>query len=210
MVDGLGDDEPALCREALRLCDRYVTEAILPFGLCPWAEPAWRAGRVGRGVLMEATPAASDCLPFIDVWASPPAAAAAPAVEVALLILPRFSGGRAAFDAFAERVRRVDRERLATGAPPTFMIAAFHPLGAERFSGPHQLVSFLRRSPDPLLQLVRADLLDRMKTAQPSISEEIAHRNHAALVGSELDRFDGIVRAIRADRDTTYARLGIQ
>ena len=30
--------------------------------------------------------------------------------------------------------------------------------------GPHQLVSFLRRSPDPLLQLVRADRLEKAKS----------------------------------------------
>jgi len=208
--------------EALRLGDRYLNEAVLAFGLCPWAEPSLRAGKVGRHVLTQAAPAPTACLPVIDAWAAEPspapvvasAIATAPtsaplAVEVGLLILPCYAGGRASFDAFAERVRRADRARLPAGAAPVFMLAAFHPDGADRFVGPHQLVSFLRRSPDPLLQFVRADLLDRVKTAQPTVSDGIAERNHAALVGAEALRFDGIVRAIRADRDASYARLGL-
>jgi hypothetical protein len=190
----------------LRLCDRYIDEAVLAFHLCPWAEPALRAGRVGRAVLTQAAPAPTDCLPVIDRWS----AAVAPAVEVGLLILPRYAADRAAFDAFAERVRRADRARLPVGAHPVFMVAAFHPVGADRFTGPHQLVSFLRRAPDPFLQLVRADLLDRVKTAQPTASDEITERNHDALqAGGEASRFDAVVRAIRADRDATYARLGL-
>ena len=172
-----GDEE--LEREALRLCDRYVREVVLAFGLCPWAEPALRAGRVERAVCILATPTPADCLPFIDHFDHFDPFDHRPVsrrrgrtgavdhrgysdLDIGLLLFPRFTASWAAFDGFAERVRRADRERLPRGAMPAFLIAAFHPDGAETFSGPNQLVSFLRRSPDPLLQFVRADAIHRV------------------------------------------------
>lgn len=190
-------------REALRLCDRYVREVVLPFGLCPWAEGVLRAGTLARHVLPGRSPTPADCLPIVDAWSSS-------AVEVGFIVLPLRAGGPGSFDSFAEAVRRADRARRPRDQPPPFVVAAFHPDGAETFSGPHQLVSFLRRTPDPLLQLVRAELLDRVRTASSGVSEQIAERNFAALrEPAAAARFDAIVRELRADRDRAYARLGV-
>ncbi|MES1157572.1 MAG: hypothetical protein ABUL67_00605 [Haliangium ochraceum] len=209
-------------QEALRLADRYVREIVLGFGLCPWAEPALREGRVGRAVCLAAAPAPAACLPFIDGFADPP-------VDIGLLLFPRHRASWGAFDAFAERVRRADRERRGprAGAPaaggvagPEFLIAAFHPDGpdgATAFDRPHQLVSFLRRTPDPMLQFVRAEIIDEMKKARPGGSDDVGRRNHASLSdssgvdgggGRRRQALDEVVRAIRADREASYARLG--
>lgn len=194
--------EEELRREALRLCDRYVEEVVVGFGLCPWAVPALRGGRVARGVVTDVAPAPAACLSFIDDWE------ASGRVSIGLLVLPRFAGTRGAFDGFAEKVRRADRARRA-GEPP-FMVAAFHPEGLAAFVGPHQLVSWLRRTPDPLLQFVRADALDAVKAGAADVSGDVALHNHAALtVPGQTERFEATIRALRADRDATYARLGI-
>ena len=191
-----------LRREALRLCDRYVEEVVVGFGLCPWAVPALRAGRVAREVVTEVTPAAAACLPVIEAWEQDTR------IAIGLLVLPRFAGTRGAFDRFAEEVRRADRARR-TGEPP-FVAAAFHPEGLTTFAGPPQLVSFLRRTPDPLLQFVRADLLAGVLAAGPDVSGQVAAHNHATLTGpGQTDRFEAVIRALRADRDATYARLGL-
>ena len=191
-----------LRREALRLCDRYVEEVVVGFGLCPWAVPALRGGRVARGAVTDRVPAPEVCLPFIDEWE------VGSRVSIGLLVLPRFTGTRGAFDGFAEKVRRADRARRA-GEPP-FMVAAFHPDGLAAFSGPHQLVSWLRRTPDPLLQFVRADALGAVKAAGADVSGDVATRNHAALTApGQSERFEAVIRALRADRDATYARLGL-
>lgn len=218
--------EQAVVAEALRLCDRYVHELVLAFGLCPWAEGVIRSGALGRWVLPAPNPSPQDCLAIIDAWTTiashppetagaqaatgPRAQASPPAVEVGFVILPRHAGSRAAFDSFAERVRRADRARRPTHEAVPFVIAAFHPEGAHTFTGPPQLVSFLRRTPDPTLQLVRADLLDRVKTAAPGVSDDIATRNFATLGDpSSAARFEAVVRLIRADRDAAYGRLGL-
>lgn len=202
--------EAVLRREALRLCDRYIQEVVLAFGLCPWAEPSLRTGTVATQVLTRAEPTPSDCLPLIDEWAARDGREGSAEVAVGLLVIPRFTGHRAAFDAFAEGVRRADRARRAVGAARPFVMAAFHPEGPSRFAGPHQLVSFLRRSPDPLLQLVRAELLDRVRSAAADVSDGIAARNHGALtMPGETARFEATIRALRADRDDSYARIGV-
>jgi len=187
-------------REALRLNDRYVREVVLQFGLCPWADGVLREGELARRVLPGRDPAPADCLPIIDDWGQ-----GAP-VDIGFIILPLRGGSSGSFDSFAEAVRRADRARRTRERPSPFVIAAFHPEGAQRFEGPHQLVSFVRRTPDPLLQLVRAELLDRVQTAAPGVSEQIAARNFATLRDPVVTaRFDAVVRDIRADRDRTYA-----
>jgi hypothetical protein len=201
-------------REALRLCDRYVREVVLAFDLCPWAESAWRAGRVTRAVCLAATPTAPDCLPFIARLRSEAS------IDVGFLVFPRQTAGWAAFDSFAERVRRAEREQPTSSgsgksfAPSgevvasRFMVAAFHPQGAKSFSSPHQLISFLRRTADPTLQFVRADLLERLKQTQPDISDAVGRHNHAAVVKDDTQsRLIAVIRAIAADREATYAAL---
>jgi len=53
MIDALG---AALEREALRLNDRYLSEAVIGFGLCPWAERAISDGELRRRVVADAEP----------------------------------------------------------------------------------------------------------------------------------------------------------
>ena len=200
---GDGRDDARLVREALRLNDRYVREVVLAFGLCPWADGVLRAGGLARRVLSERSPTPAACLPIIDAWSG------GAGIDIGFIIFPLRAGSSGSFDSFAEAVRRADRARRPREQPSPFVIAAFHPEGAQRFDGPHQLVSFVRRTPDPLLQLVRADLLDRVKTAAPGVSEQIGERNFATLRDpAATARFDAVVRDIRADRDRAYAALG--
>lgn len=198
-----GDQLPAARQwkdEALRLCDRYLREVVVAFDLCPWAEPSVRAGRVARDVCLSVLPQPEECLPFRrDLLAR-----TAPPADIGLLIFPRFSGGWSAFDTFAERVRRV-------AAGPEFLVAAFHPDGLASFTGPHQLVSFLRRTPDATLQFVRAAVIDGLKQHQPGISDAVGLRNHDTVVGGGArDRLEDAVRSIQADRAASHLRLTAQ
>jgi len=100
-----------------------------------------------------------------------------------------------------------DSSGSRAGSSPRFLVAAFHPDGAQTFVGPHQLVSFLRRTPDPLLQFVLSSVIDRVKRSQPDASESVARRNHQALLGARAAALDEVTRAIQADREATHARL---
>ena len=204
MNDGGRDAAPAWRREALRLNDRYLNEVVLGFGLCPWAERAIADGEVRRGVVLAEIPALAVALAFIDEMVS-----AGPAAAVGMLIFPRAPLASAAFDRFTEEVRRADRERCRAEGRQDFVMAAFHPEGAESFTTPYQLVSFLRRTPDPMIQLVRAPLLDRLRAPRPSLSEDIAQQNFATVNARGAAALDAVLRDIRHDREQSYAALAV-
>jgi hypothetical protein len=196
----------ALVAEALRLNTRYVQEVVLGWKLCPWAEPALRGGQVRQRVLLDAAPGPEAVLPFLDELEGEPA------IEIGLLIFPRLVTRAAAFDAFAERVRRADHARRPGGlsAPPAppFLVAAFHPDAAAAFATPPQLVSFVRRTPDPTLQLVRTSVLRRATGEGPGVSDDVTRRNFESVSGRGAAALDALLRELRADRDASYARLG--
>ncbi len=208
--------ESALCTEALRVNSRYVEEVVIGWGLCPWAAQAWREGAVARRVLVDPAPGQSTerateraaeverVLAFIDEIAPNPA------VSIGLAIFPRATLGEAAWGTFAERVRRADRARRAPELSAPFLLAAFHPKSggsAAAAANSGALVAFIRRAPDPMLQLVRASLLERLAPAGRDLSGEIARANFAAVNARTPAALDALIGEIRADRDASYARL---
>ncbi|HEX3698734.1 MAG TPA: DUF1415 family protein [Polyangia bacterium] len=203
MTDGGGDD-PATPRvsEALRLHDRYLREVVLAYGLCPWAEKVLREGRFRRAVLDGATVAPAAFLAFIDALEAEPAP-----VEVAFAIFPSLDLPSAGFDKFAEQLRRADRARRSSAAATPFLLAAFHPSGADEFQDRNQLIAFLRRSPDATVQLVRADVLDRVRGRGADVSDGVARQNFATVSARGVARLGAVLADLRRDRDESYRRL---
>jgi hypothetical protein len=201
----------ALVAEALRLNKRYLDEVVLAWDLCPWAEKALATGQVRQRVSLAEAPAPDDVLPFIDELDAPDAAE----IAIGLLIFPRLELRAPAFDAFAERVRRADHARRpdALTAPPAppFLIAAFHPhaVSPATFATPPQLVSFVRRTPDPTLQLVRTSVLRRATGEGPRVSDDVTRRNFEAVRARGVEALEAVLRELRRDRDESYARLGV-
>ncbi len=204
--------ESALVTETLRVNARYVEEVVIGWGLCPWAAQAWREGAVSRRVLVDPAPEQPTeierVLAFIDELAPNPA------VSIGLVIFPRATLTEAAWGTFAERVRRADRTRRAPGESAPFLLAAFHPGSGESataasvtMANAGALVSFIRRTPDPMLQLVRASLLERLAPPGRDLSGEIARANFAAVNARTPAALDALIGEIRSDRDASYARL---
>ncbi len=211
-------------REALRLNARYLEEIVVGWGLCPWAAQAWRAGAVARRVLLEAELEAAPVLAVIDELAAQPGTA------IGLVIWPRASADAAAFGRFAETIRRLDqartgrglreaaaatpagqgplRPREAAGPPAPFLMAAFHPrLREQPPDDAASLVPFIRRTPDPTLQLVRAGLLEELARGGRDLSAGVARANFAAVQARTPGALDRALRDIHRDRDESYARL---
>jgi len=180
-----------LVEESLRLNTRYVEEVVIGWGLCPWAARAWLDGQVTRRVFVAAAPDAAAVAAFAGELGATPQAA------IGLAIFPRVDGTVAAWEKFAEGVRRT--------SGGDFLIAAFHP-GYRAPDGPldaARLVPFIRRTPDPTLQLVRASLVDRL---QGQVSADVARANLATVAARGLAQLDALLTDIRRDRDTSYAR----
>jgi hypothetical protein len=201
-VSGRADAAASWTDEALRLNARYVEEIVIGWGLCPWAAQAWRTGAVTRRVLLDPAPDLAAALAFFDELVDEPAAA------IGLLIWPGLTLDAAAFGSFAEQVRRAERARRPPQEAPPFLMAAFHPeLRDDPPADPPSLVPFIRRTPDPTLQLVRTVLLDDLARGGRDVSSEIVRANFATVAARTPDALDAALRAIRRDRDQAYARL---
>ena len=119
------------------------------------------------------------------------------------------------------------RDHVAARLPSTG-IAEFHPDAAYDAATPARLVPYLRRSPDPLLQLVPLELLDRVRAhtavvdltdqaqmltglaqlPRGDIADTIAEDNHAR-VTADAAAIAATLEDIAADRRRTYASVGI-
>src|SRR5205823_9464189 len=111
--------------------------------------------------------------------------------EVALFLVPGFPDGPAAFLEVCAKVSLHLR---------LFHCVAFHPELKADFATENRAVQFLRRAPDPTLQLVRIATLERVRGERtggtvyvpdpavkdlhlpPSLSEEIARANLATIL----------------------------
>jgi hypothetical protein len=142
--------------EALRLHRRYQEEIVEGCGLCPWAARAVVRVRVLHQVDLNVTPT----LTTISELSKDEDA------EVALLIFPRLQEARLPFERFVASVRESDARRHPLGEIP-FVMAPFHPNAAPDMTEPERLIPFLRRSPDPSIQLLRSSVLDRIRSGIP-------------------------------------------
>jgi len=184
-----------LVAEALRVNTRYVEEVVIGWDLCPWAARAWQDGQVVQRVFTDAALDPAPAAAFIDDLI------AQPDVAIGLAIFPRVACTVGAWERFAENVRRTHADYPML----PFLTAAFHPdyrapdppLDAAR------LVSFIRRTPDPTVQLVRTSVIDRI---HKQASADVGRANLAAITARGLEALDALLTDIRRDRDASYAR----
>lgn len=189
----------------MRINERWIHEVVERFGICPFAEPAMKAGRVARRVLVDRDSARAT----VDELAKDAS------VEVALLIFPTVKSSASEFDAWCAPLR---------AANPEFVAAVFHPDTPFSTTTPAQAVGFFRRAPDPTLQLVRQSVLQTIRGADGKFlfdfsaaawaelkkrehrlppSERIARDNHALLCEG-IATLQAIYDDIRADRERSY------
>jgi len=210
-------------REALRVHRRYQLEVVEALGLCPWAERARMEGKVRERVLAQTEDAnVAPSVRAIDELGDDPSA------EVVFLVYPRLRLGRSAFDDFASRVRAADAERHPLGSVP-FVFAVFHPDAEPDTVDAERLIPFLRRTPDPTLQLVRSSALDAVRSVAsqgtqfvsiaaveaslsgaaplPPLRERIARANLATARRMGVEALRRILDEIRRDRDEAYGAL---
>jgi hypothetical protein len=206
--------------EALRVYHRYATEVVEPLGLCPWAKRARLEGRVARRAVLQQQPTTKDVLAHVD------AVAADTGLDIGLLLFPRFDIDLNSFRRFVGAIRQADAERFPVGGAPLYM-AEFHPSAPLDRGSPARLVSFIRRTPDPTIQLVRRTILDAAREREHSgtmyldpqelllgrlppppsmpLHERIAESNYQTIEDFGFDRLSEIMDDIRCDRDLAYA-----
>ena len=190
---------------ALARNDRYLREFVEALELCPFARRCRESGRLARRVIRGERPGEATAAAVRELEAT-----TEEEVEVALLIFPEFAGEARDFEDFCREVRPDLR---------LFHCVAFHPDLPMDLSDENRAVSFLRRSPDPTLQLVRIATLDRVRSGRPggsiyldtsglsldeirvrgqlSVSEQIAQANFQTLRERDPARLAALLAAMR-------------
>jgi hypothetical protein len=194
-------DETTLSREAVRLYRRYQTEIVEALNLCPWAERARLEGRVRETVLFCTGLDEAPALDAIDALAKDPS------VEIGLLLFPKLAAGFGEFERFVSTLVTKDAARRELGAAP-FALAAFHPDARADLSDPERSIPFLRRTPDPTIQLVRCEALDRVREGFHEGTEFVDVK---ALMTLDWTRDDTLPLRERIARGNhrTLSRLGL-
>ena len=187
--------------------DRYLREFVEALELCPFARKCRESGRLVRRVLRGSRPTEATLTAIRELERT-----TEEEVEVALLIYPEFTAGVRAFDEFRDEVR---------ASLGLFYCVAFHPDLPMDLSDANRAVSFLRRSPDPTLQLVRIATLQRVRSGRPtgtfyldpartspaefsalhrsvSVSEQIAEANLRTLRQHEPKELDRLLARMRS------------
>lgn len=217
-------DYDALRIEVLRVHRRYSEEVVEAFGFCPWARGARIADRVCVEVLFGAEPTHAATLLAIESLTRDET------TDVGLLVLPELTLGRVAFQHFAARLRELTASP-ADGPLSGFAIADFHPDVQPLLESPERLVAVIRKSPDPTLQIVRRSTLETVRhgdrqgtrfvdlnrfagldSLQPqpeALHARIALANFKAVEQDGLALVAGVLADILADRNRSYARLGV-
>lgn len=213
----------AWIREATRLHGRYLIEVVEHFGLCPWAVKARVANRLRTVVVLQTDEEQVEpSLAAMKPWASDTS------IDVGFLLYPRLALERVAFDRFAARVRSAEIELHALGDAP-FAMVAFHPEARPEVDDPERLIPFLRRTPDPCIQVVRVEVLNRVRgaapegtqfldssvldavasgaVAEPTVRERVSRANLETALSVGVEHMRQTMDSIRSDRDETYARL---
>lgn len=213
-----------LCAEALRVYHRYATEVIEPLGLCPWARRARLDGKVTHRVMLDPLPRPEDVLPLLDEVTLDPQ------FEIGLVLFPTLMIDAPEFRRFVASLRTADDARRQ-GALPPLLMADFHPAVALDKGSPARLISFIRRTPDPTIQLVRRTVLDAVRKNDPGdkiyasaedialgrlpdrpaapLHMRIADQNHATVEEYGFERLSALLDDILRDRNQAYAELGM-
>lgn len=212
-------DDDALRREAIRLYRRYQTEIVEPLKLCPWAERARLDGRVREEVVLGAELDPEPVLAAIDDLSRDER------VQIGLLLFPRLRAGFEEFERFVSELVTKDAERRELGTAP-FALAAFHPDARADLSDPERAIPFLRRTPDPTIQLVRYEALEGVREGFNEgtqfidvkvlmtldwtrddtlpLRERIARANLRTVTKLGVDAVEHLYANIFRDRDATY------
>jgi hypothetical protein len=219
-------DLERLQREVVRIHLRYCVEIVEGLGICPWAEEARTRGHVEVMPNFDVLPSTDAALAVIDRME------ADPRIEIGLMVFPLTTLERLPFARFVSEVRARDAARKPAGGVVLAM-ADFHPDAALDMSTPERMVPFVRRSPDPAIQLVRKDALSRVRLSEdqgtnfidmqhlslesllatqpkaPPLSARVAQNNKKTIerLGPAHVRalFDDIFR----DRERAYRPLGV-
>ncbi len=200
---------------------RYAVEIVEGLSFCPYAERARVDGHTREVVVLAPLPTDDAVAAEVEAIADDDE------VEIGLVILPRLTLSRAGLGRWVEVLRK---RHAATRGRAVLAIEGFHPDAAANTSSPERLTPFVRRTPDPTLQLTRLDALERVRRGSPTgtgyvdlatvdlaalaaqlerrpLHERIAELNLATVEREGVAAIEARLEDIVADRDRSYRAI---
>ena len=213
--------EARLVKEAIRVYRRYAVEIVEGLTFCPYAEKARHDGVTHELVITEAAPTDETVLDVIE------AVTEDETVDIGLLILPRLEITQLNLGPWVEVLRK---KHQGMRGVTVLAIEGFHPIAEADISAPERLTPFVRRTPDPTLQLTRlssleavrrgtqtgtgfvdpttVDLMELLKRpVKRPLHARIAEANLASVKRLGVPEVERRLRDILRDRDESYARI---
>jgi hypothetical protein len=182
---------------ALSRNDRYLQEFIEALAICPYARSCRETGRLHREVRLSSEPDADQMAAHIlalqDVLSSD--------IEVGLIILPHFTLSSRDFERFVSQVQRTYQQgQQAKGLSVAFFVVAFHPDLPMLVHNQNVAVRFMRRSPDPTIQLVRPGAIERVRGERPAevVSRQIAETGWKTVTEAGPEKLSAMLGEIAA------------
>jgi hypothetical protein len=211
-----------LAEEAVRVFRRYQLEVVEGFKLCPWAERTRTDRSMEERVVLSPELDLEPALDAIDDIAKNAR------LEIGIVLFPALQVDRQDFERFVSALSAREAERHPIGATP-FAMAAFHPRALPDMTDAERLIAFLRRTPDPTIQVVRQSSLERVREgfnegtqfldisalntldltrdAAVPLRRRIALANLRTVQRLGVEEVERRMDAILADRNTSYARI---
>ena len=177
---------------ALARNDRYLREFIEAMHICPYARTCREAGKLHREVLVDRE------LDALRVAARIRDLDKQPDIEIGLLIFPQVSVTAQAFERFIRDVRA--RYEIGRTEPIAYFVVAFHPELPQQLKNPDIAVRFMRRSPDPTIQLVRPSAIERVRQGSrdpEALSGHIAEAGLRAVMAAGPERVAALLASLR-------------
>lgn len=201
---------------------RYAVEVVEALGFCPYAERSRVEGRTRELVLTSPIPSDDEVRAAIESIADDPA------IEIGLVLFPRVTIGRSKHERWVEHLRKAHAS--FRGGAAVLALEGFHPDAEADTSSPERLTPFVRRTPDPTVQLTRLSALERVRRGTPQgtaffdpsamdlatlletaearpLHERIAERNLETVKRLRPETVARVVEDILADRDAAYAAI---
>jgi len=216
------DVEDRLERAAIRLYRRYAVEIVEGLTFCPYAERARLDGHTRELVISERVPIDAAVLKRVEEVAEDEG------IEIALVIFPRLELTRLELGRWVEGLRKAHARHR--GGKTILAIEGFHPIAEADLSDKERLTPFVRRTPDPTLQLTRLDSLvkvrrgtstgtgffdpetmdfEAMLSEEPKrpLHERIAEMNLASVKRLGVPEVERRLHDILRERDEVYAAI---
>jgi hypothetical protein len=181
-----------IVQAALGRNDRYLREFIEALHICPYARGCREAGQLHREVVLDRELDARHVASLITALDGQTHS------EIGLLIFPLLTVTAQVFDRFIRDVRA--RYEAGRTTPIDFFVVAFHPELPQQLKNADMAVRFMRRSPDPTIQLVRPSAIQRARqgTRDPEgLSGHIAEAGLRAVLAAGPERVAALLASLR-------------